>query len=191
MTTAASTFMDVQFHRVGEHAHAEAVAWIRAIPGVEVLLDHTCALGWTQRQRLLIDEWDCRVVLEIRDQDHERIQDRLTTERDPYRFLDFGGPIKQVPSALAQLIAELDATYALVERGWVRFETRSYEAALLDSLAAELIEVVGRTVTPKFARTGGVLQGRFEGHIPTVRTLHRRLLRSGLIDADRVHVGYA
>lgn len=187
-----ATFMELCFHRVGELAHAEAVAAIRAIPGVEVLLDHTSERGWLQRQRLLVAEWDCRIVLWIHDhQERVELAERLTTELDPYRFLDFGGPLERVPAELARIIESLDGTYALVDRGWLRFETRIYEAPLLDSLRAELLGLAGTYAKARFASERRSLSGAIEGQIPMVRNLHRHLLRSGLVDAARVVVGYA
>lgn len=187
-----ATFMELCFHRVGELAHAEAVAAIRAIPGVEVLLDHTRELGWLQRQRLLVEEWDCRIVLWIHEhQERVEIAERLTTELDPYRFLDFGGPIKKVPAELARIIESLDGSYALVDKGWLRFETRVYESELLETLRAELLGLAGSHAAARFDRTHRVLSGAVEGAIPIVRRIHRHVLRSGLIDAERVVVGYA
>jgi hypothetical protein len=187
-----STFMELCFHRVGELAHAEAVAVIREISTVEVLLDHTRERGWLQRQRLLVSEWDCRIVLWIHDhQERVEIADRITTELDPYRFLDFGGPIKRVPAELARIIEELDGSYALVDKGWLRFETRVYEPALLESLRDELIAVADTHARVRFGSERRVLSGVLEGAIPIVRTAHRRLLRSGLVDPGRVEVGYA
>lgn len=187
-----STFMEMRFHRVGELAHAEAVTTIAAIPTVEVLLDHTRELGWLERQRLLVSEWDCRIVLWIHEHsEREQIHDRRTTELDPYRFLDFGGPVKRVPSALVELLEQLEAEHALVDSGWLRFESRAYEAALLDSLRAELEGIAGTYAKARFAAQRGVLAGRIEGQIPAIRALQRALLRSGLIDPARIAVGYA
>jgi|SRR5690606_4837359 len=185
--------MELCFHRVGELAHAEAVAAIEAIPSVEVLLDHTRERGWLQRQRLLVEEWDCRIVLWIHDHE-ERVEigERVTTELDPYRFLDFGGPTKRVPGELARIIEELDGRYALVDKGWLRFETRVYEAELLDSLRAELLDLAGSHAVTRFgSEQKRVLGGAIEGQIPVVRLIHRRLLRSGLVDPNRIVVGYA
>src|SRR5690606_27120111 len=70
------------------------------------------------------------------------------------------------------------------------FETRIYEAALLEQLEADLTELAGTAVACRFARTGGVLRGRLTGHIPIIRRAHQALLRSGLIDVERVVVGY-
>jgi hypothetical protein len=186
-----ATFMELCFHRVGELAHAEAVASIAAIPGVEVLLDHTRELGWLQRQRLLVDEWDCRIVLWIHDNEERvEIAERLTTELDPYRFLDFGGPVKKVPSELGRIIDELDGAYALVDKGWLRFETRVYERELLDSLRAELLDLASTYASARFG-DGRTLSGAVEGQIPVVRLIHRHLLRSGLVDAEHILAGYA
>jgi hypothetical protein len=187
-----STFMELRFHRVGELAHAEAVAAIAAIPGVEVLLDHTCELGWLQRQRLLVDEWDCRIVLWIHgDDERVEIAERITTELDPYRVLDFGGPVKKVPRELGRIIEELAGTYALVDKGWVRFQTRIYEPELLDSLRGELLGIASTYATGRFADDRETLSGAIEGQIPAIRVIHRHLLRCGLIDDERIHVGYA
>jgi hypothetical protein len=187
-----ATFMELCFHRVGELAHAEAVASIAAIPGVEVLLDHTRELGWLQRERLLVDEWDCRIVLWIHDNE-ERVEsaERQSTDLDPYRFLDFGGPVKRVPSELGRIIDELHGTYALVDKGWLRFETRVYEAELLESLRTELLDLCQSYAAARFASQRQVLSGAIEGQIPVIRLLHRRLLRSGMIDPERILVGYA
>lgn len=187
-----STFMQLRFHRVGEQAHAEAVAAIAAIPGVEVLLDHTRELGWLERQRLLVEEWDCRIVLWIHGED-ERIEiaDRITTELDPYRFLDFGGPVKKVPRELGRIIEELAGRYALVDKGWVRFQTRVYERELLDSLRTELLGIARTYASARFGEDQRMLSGAIEGQIPVIRLIHRHLQRCGLIDAERIHVGYA
>jgi hypothetical protein len=187
-----STFMELRFHRVGQHGHAEAVAALEAIPNVELLLDHTRQLGWLQRQRLLVDEWDCRVVLWIHDhEEHVEIAERLTTELDPYRFLDFGGPVKRVPSELGRIIDELAGSYALVDKGWLRFETRIYEQELLASLRDKLLELAGTYASIRFASERQTLSGVVEGQVPVVHRIHHHLSRSGLVDADRISVGYA
>jgi hypothetical protein len=186
-----STFMEVSFHRVGESAHSSAVAALDAVPGVEILLDHTRERGWLQRQRLLVEEWDCRIVLWIHEHtEREDIHSRESTELDPYRFLDFGGPVKKVPSEVARMIEELEADYALVDAGWLRFETRSYEAELLDSLGAELEGIAQTYAKVSFGSDRGVLRGRVEGQIPVVRNIQRCLLRSGMVDPARILVGY-
>jgi hypothetical protein len=187
-----STFMELRFHRVGQHGHAEAVDAIKAMPDVEVLLDHTRPLGWLQRQRLLVDEWDCRIVLWIHDHEERvEIAERLTTELDPYRFLDFGGPVKRVPSELARIIEELDGTHALVDKGWIRFETRVYEQEVLAPLRSKLLELASTYASARFSSEQRTLGGVIEGQIPVVHLIHHQLLRSGLIDAERILVGYA
>ncbi|HVI00256.1 MAG TPA: hypothetical protein VM869_16180 [Enhygromyxa sp.] len=187
-----STFMELRFHRVGELAHTEAVAAIAAIPSVEVLLDHTRELGWLQRERLLVEEWDCRIVLWIHDnQERVEIAERTTTELDPYRFLDFGGPVKKVPSELGRIIEALDGSYALVDKGWLRFQTRVYERELLDSLRGELLDLAGTYASARLNEDRRTLSGMLEGQIPVVRQVHQHLLRSGLVDRERILVGYA
>jgi hypothetical protein len=187
-----TTFMELRFHRVGELAHAEAVTTVKAVPGVELLFDHTRALGWLERQQLWVDEWDCRIVLWIHEHaEREQVLERTSTELDPYRFLDFGGPVRRVPAQLAKLIGDLDADYALVDSGWLRFETRAYELALTERLRDELLAIAGTYAAARFASERGVLAGRIEGRIPAIRALQRALLRSGLVDPDRVRVGYA
>lgn len=186
-----STFMELRYRRVGQLAHVEAVATIAAIPGVDVLLDHSRALGWMQRHRLLVDEWDCRIVLAIHEHG-ERIYsaERKTTDHDPYRFLDFGGPVKKVPSELGRIIDTLEGGYALVDKGWLRFETRIYERALLDSLRGELLELAGSYASTRFDDKSSSLTGVVEGQIPAVRSIHQHLRRSGLVDLERILVNY-
>jgi hypothetical protein len=187
-----STFMELRFHRVGQHGHTEAVATIKTIPGVELLLDHTRQLGWLQRQRLLVDEWDCRIVLWIHEhEERHQTADRVTTELDPYRFLDFGGPVRRVPSELGRIIEELEGSYALVDKGWLRFETRRYEQELLASLRTELLALAGTDARVEFGSERETLAGVVEGQVPVVHQVHHHLLRSGLVDADRISVGYA
>lgn len=186
-----ATYIELRFHAVGELAHRAAVDDIKRVSGVELLLDHTRELGWFERQRLLGDEWDCRIVVGVYDnaelREVARDEDSVS---DPYRMLEFDGPVKQVPAKLAELIDALAAKYALVDHGWLRFETRIYEAALLEQLEADLTELAGTAVACRFARTGGVLRGRLTGYIPIIRKAHQALLRSGLIDVERVLVGY-
>jgi hypothetical protein len=186
-----ATFIELCFHAVGETAHRDAVATIKQISGVELLLDHTRALGWLERQQLLVDEWDCRIVVWVHETAEVFEADRrVGNEFDPYRTVEFGGPIKRVPTKLAELMDALGARYALVDEGWVRFETRSYELEVLEQLQAELEEIGGRYVAGKFALSAGALVGRIEGAIPVIRLLQTHLLRSGLVAGDRVVVGY-
>lgn len=186
-----STFIELCFHAVGETAHQDAVSTIKLISGVDLLLDHTRALGWLERQRILIDEWDCRIVVAVHD--HAELlapDERVGDEFDPYRSVEFGGPIKRVPTKLADLMAQLEARYALVDKGWLRFETRIYEPELVEQLQAELVELGGRFVASKFAAAGGVLTGRLEGSIPAIRLVQQHLLRTGMVAYERVVVGY-
>lgn len=184
------SFIEMSFQVVGEQAHREAVEAIRLISGVEVLLDHTRERGWFARQRLMVPEWDCHIVVWV----HERLEEieperRVSTERDPYRFLDFDGPKRQVPTRLADVLESLGASYGLVERGWLRFETRHYEPEVCSDLQTELEGIARRFVRGEFAYTGSLV-GRLEGSIPKIRELQRVLQRSGMVDPAHLNVGY-
>jgi len=185
------TFIELSFRAVGEQAHHDAVETLESISTAEILLDHTRERGWFSRQRLLVPEWDCHIVVwvheapELLEPDHH-----VSSERDPYRFLEFGGPKRQVPRALAELLDRLGADYGLVERGWLRFETRTYEPELCAALQAELDATARHYVRGTYEYTGSLV-GRLEGSIPIIRQLQRQLWRSGLVDHDRILVGYA
>lgn len=186
-----AAYVKLHFHRVGPLAHKAAVERIDAIPGVEVVYDHTRSLGMFERQRLFVEEWDCRVLFYVQGADEYRNPDRREAdELDPYRTLDLGEIEQSIPSALAELIEEIEADYALVKAGWLRFSTRHYETPLLDTLAGEVEELAGRFAEPTLEREGGRLFGRVRGAIPAVHAVGRHLQRCGLVDRDSIAVGY-
>lgn len=186
-----ATYIELGFRAVGELAHRDAVERIEAISAVDVLLDHTRACGWLERQRLLVDEWDCVIVVAVYEPAEMRDRNRTGFEDgDPYRTIVFDGPKREVPAALADLADELGARCVLVTSGWLRFETRVYEAELLAGLETELRELAGDGARCQLVRSPGLLRGRIQGHIPVIDELHQGLKRSGMVAHDRILVGY-
>ena len=186
------TFIELCFHAVGESAHHETVGAIKRIPGVELLLDHTRERTWLERERFFVEEWDCRIIVGIEETTELLAPDQhVSTERDPYRTLEIGGPVKRVPSKLAELIEALDASYDIVSSGWLRFETRRYEAKLYAQLQAEITELDAGLEAEFDISSNGGLSGRVEGSIPTIRRIQRHLLGTGMVAPERVRVGYS
>ncbi|NVB38991.1 hypothetical protein G6O69_14205 [Pseudenhygromyxa sp. WMMC2535] len=188
----SSYYIKLSFHRVGPLAHEEAVAEIKAIPGVTMIYDHTRQLGILHRERLLVDEWACRVLFHIDTATSEREGDRrVANERDPYRTLELGGVVHRVPMALREAITSLDADYDLVDSGWLRFSTRRYEAPILAAFEDELREQVGPDATLSLGRERGQTLGKVEGSIAMIHALAPWLRRTGLVDGESLSIGYA
>ncbi|MFV8748979.1 hypothetical protein ACNOYE_00350 [Nannocystaceae bacterium ST9] len=185
-------FVELRFTRVGPEAHAAVLAQINAMPSARVVHDHSEPRGWFERARLSVPEWACRVVLRAHDPGGD--QDDHDTLGDPYREYDFDGRIRRIPPPLVELIAELSAEAALIERGRLEFATREYEPHVLDSLVEELEELDelgGRMVAATWERRDDVLHARIEGAIDRVNQFAHRVRRSGLVDPERVRVSYA
>ncbi|MCA9701627.1 MAG: hypothetical protein KC431_29170 [Myxococcales bacterium] len=184
-------YVELRFHRVGPLAHQEAVSTLAAIPGVEVVYDHTMQLGMFQRQRLLVDEWACRILVYVGGRVNQRAPDRReANERDPYRTLEIGDITYEVPLALRKLIDALEASYDTVHSGWVRFSTRVYERPVLEALAADMRERLGPTASVEVSYDGS-LHAKVQGSVAKIHALVAWLRRTGMIDPDQLRVGYS
>ncbi|EDM76489.1 hypothetical protein PPSIR1_00982 [Plesiocystis pacifica SIR-1] len=186
-----SAYIELNFRAVGPVAHERAAERLDAIPGVDVIFDHTHPLGLLQRRRLLVEEWACRILVCAQDtQDSRAPDERVADEFDPYRTVQIGGVKHRVPRELRALIDALDAKYRLVESGWLRFSTRYYEAEILEPFTDQLREQLEGKTGHKLELRGGRLHGRVKGAVPTIHTLTGVLRRSGLVHSDALLVGY-
>jgi hypothetical protein len=187
----AETYIELTFVTVGPEAHANAVEQIRTMRKVKVVQDHTRERTWFQRSRLLVPEWDCRIVLGVRDPSDEPGA-RTGDVTDPYRTLEYEGGTRTlaVPAALLDLSESLQAKYASVRAARLRFETRSYEDEVLDGLVARLEELSSGHARGSFQRERGVLFGRIESGVEFVDDLAAHVRRSGLVHFDRIRVEY-
>src|SRR6187455_2426732 len=112
----AETYIEITFVTVGPEAHESAVEQIRKMHKVRVVQDHTRERTWFQRSRLLVPEWDCRIVLGVHDPNDEPGA-RTGDVTHPYRTLEYEGGTRtlSVPAALLDLSESLQAKYASVK----------------------------------------------------------------------------
>jgi hypothetical protein len=186
----AETYIELTFVTVGPEAHVSAVGQIRGMRQLKVVQDHTRERTWFQRSRLLVPEWECRIVLAVRDPEDE-LGVRSGDVTDPYRMLDYGGTrTLRVPAGLIELSDSLQGTYASVRAARMRFETRRYEPQVLDDLVAQLEALGQEQAVGTFQRESGKLFARMESRVEFVDDLARYVRRSGLVDADRLRVEY-
>jgi hypothetical protein len=189
----AETFIEMTFVTVGPTAHERAVEQLASMStsDVKVVQYHTRERTWFERSRLLVPEWDCRIVLRVHEPEDEDLIPTTSHGAHPYRTLEYGGTrTLQVPAALLELSESLRAKYAGVRAARLRFETRAYEDEVLDSLVAQL-EDLGRGQTRgSFQRERSVLFGRIECGVEFVDDLATHVRRSGLVNFDRVRVDY-
>jgi hypothetical protein len=187
----AETYMEMTFVTVGPTAHARAVEQLGSVGDVKVVQDHTRERTWFERSRLLVPEWDCRIVLRVREPNDDELLVATGAVTHPYRTLEYGGTrTLQVPAALLDLSELLQAKYAGVQAARLRFETRSYEAEVLDNLVAQLEQLARGHARGTFQRERGTLFGRIESAVEFVDDLAAHVRRSGLVKLDRVRVEY-
>jgi hypothetical protein len=187
----AETYMEMTFVTVGPTAHARAVEQLGSVGDVKVVQDHTRERTWFERSRLLVPEWDCRIVLRVREPKDDELLVATGAVTHPYRTLEYGGTrTLQVPAALLDLSESLQAKYASVRAARLRFETRSYEDEVLDGLVARLEELSSGHARGSFQRERGVLFGRIESGVEFVDDLAAHVRRSGLVHFDRIRVEY-
>lgn len=188
----AETYIELTFVTVGPAAHERAIEQLTSMSALKVVQDHTRERSWFQRSRLLMPEWDCRVVVRVHEpEDHELLAARTGDVTHPYRMLEYEGTrTLQVPAALLDLSDSLRAKYASVRAARLRFETRTYENALLDSLVVELEQLGQGHARATFQREHGTLFGRIESRVEFVDDLAAHVRRSGLVDFNRVRVEY-
>lgn len=188
----AETYIELTFVTVGPEAHARAVEQLSSMSALKVVQDHTHERDWFQRSRLLVPEWDCRVVLRVHEpEDQELLAARTGDVTHPYRTLEYDGTrTLQVPAALLDLSDSLAAKYASVRAARLRFETRLYENQVLDRLVAELEQLGQGHARGTFQRQHGSHFGRIESRVEFVDDLAAHVRRSGLVDFDRVRVEY-
>jgi hypothetical protein len=187
----AETYIELTFVTVGPEAHASAVEQIRTMRKVKVVQDHTRERTWFQRSRLLVPEWDCRIVLGVRDPSDEPGA-RTGDVTDPYRTLEYEGGTRTlaVPAALLDLSESLQAKYASVRAARLSFETRSYERDVLDALVAQLEQLGQDNARGTFQRERSKLFARMESRVEFVDDLAAHVRRSGLVDLQRLRVEY-
>lgn len=189
----AETYIELTFVTVGPEAHARAVEQLASMSTLKVVQDHTHERDWFQRSRLLVPEWDCRVVLRVREPEDEELLDGASQGKvtDPYRTLEYGGTrTLRVPAALVELTESLAAKRASVRAARLRFETRAYEDALLDSLVAQLEKLGSDRARGTFQRERSKLFGRIETSVEFVDDLAVHVRRSGLVSPEGVRVEY-
>jgi hypothetical protein len=189
----AETFIEMTFVTVGPTAHEHAVEQLASMStsDVKVVQDHTRERTWFERSRLLVPEWDCRIVLSVHDPEDEQLAVRSGDVTDPYRMLDYGGTrALRVPAALLELSESLHGKYASVRAARLRFETRKYEPEVLDELVAQLEKLGQEQAVGTFQRENGRLFARMESRVEFVDDLATHVRRSGLVDVERLRVEY-
>lgn len=188
----AETYIELTFVTIGPAAHERAVEQLASISDVKVMQNHTHERTWFQRSQLLVPEWDCRIVLRVHEPEDEVLHVPNTgAVTHPYRTLEYGGTrTLQVPAALLELSELLQAKYASVQAARLRFETRAYEAEVLDNLVAQLEQLGRGHARGSFQRERGTLSGRIESAVEFVDDLAAHVRRSGLVNFDRVRVEY-
>lgn len=188
----AETYIEMTFVTVGPTAHERAVEQVAGMSSVKVVQDHTRERTWFERSRLLVPEWDCRVVLRVHEpEDEELLAARTGDVTHPYRTLEYDGTrTLQVPAALLDLSESLQAKYTGVRAARLRFETRTHEDPVLDRLVAELERLGQGHARGTFQREYGTLFGRIESRVEFVDDLAAHVRRSGLVHFDRIRVEY-
>jgi hypothetical protein len=188
----AETYIELTFVTVGPEAHESAVEQITKMRQLKVVQDHTRERSWFQRSRLLVPEWDCRIVLGVRNPEDDDPDARTGDVTDPYRTLEYEGGTQtlKVPAALYELSESLQAKYASVRAARLQFETRSYEPEVLDSLVAQLEQLGQDNAVATFQRERDKLYARIESRVEFVDDLATHVRRSGLVDFQRLRVEY-
>jgi hypothetical protein len=189
----AENYIEMAFITVGPEAHARAVEQLATMTVLKVVQDHTRERGWFQRSRLLVPEWDCRIVLRVRGrEDDASLGTRTGDVTHPYRTLEYeGDKTLQVPAALLELSESLNASYASVRAARLRFETRDhYEDELLEALVVQLEQLGEGQARATFQREHGRLFGRIESRVEFVDDLAAQVRRSGLVEPERMRVEY-
>lgn len=188
----AETYIELTFMTVGPGAHERAVEQLASIDEVKVVQAETRERTWFERSRLRGSEWDCRIVVRVHEPEDELLIASTGAVTHPYRTLEYEGTrTLQVPAALLDLSDSLQGKYASVRAARLRFETRTYEAELLDNLVAQLEQLgSGGRARGTFQRERGALFGRMESAVEFVDDLAEHVRRSGLVNFDRVRVEY-
>lgn len=187
----ASSYIAIEFLASGPQDFADKVAAIDAVPATELIFRSSRELAWYERRALFSEELACRVIVWVQDVVDVNEVVARPQDADPYRKLTIYDVEYEVPRELAELIEDYAGECSIVERGHLRFTTRSYEAELLDRLVVDLEREAGSQARAEFGVEGRRLLGRIEGAIPMVHELEQLVKRSGLVDWDGIIVGYS
>ena len=183
MASVRSSYVAIEFPGGWENAF-EA---IDAVPATEIIHKRYRSLPWYDDPRHN-NGW--RVVVWVHGTVEAVDAQPDDAQHDPYRATDVGELEYRVPAALSAVVDLLGGTASLVDRGQLRFTTRRYEAFVRDQLITELTTLAGNFARGEFGVERRRLIGRFEGAIPKILELERRVARSGLVDEEQILVDY-
>ena len=180
----------LRFATSGLRQQADIRARAEALPGVAVLLLRSRELSMFERERLWTPQFSTRLVIEVSGTEDALGDERIAGRYDPYRT--FEALVAEVRPDLEAFIEGLHAEHAEVTHGRVDFQTRAYEAEVLQglerSLRARADEVKAQV---DVVIEDGALVGRVRGSVPAIKGLAGFLLESPFVDRDEVQAAYA